>query len=242
VRFPHFVLLLIGSLYISGVWASDISETREIEIGDELAISLLQGGKLHNNERAQEYVNQVGRWIANQTERAELPWQFGIIDRAETGAYALPGGKVLLTQGMLLRLKNEAELAGVLAHEIAHIVRRHQLKNWPTQTEASGLGGITQALDAADELEADRMAIVLMARAGYDPKAYVNVLRNLQTDRTNDPGLQLLASIHPPWKDRIAAVQAALSQIKEIVRFEDESKTRSRYSTVIASLRKNSKK
>ena len=133
--------------------AADIDEAREIEIGDELAVTLLEGGKLLNNDRAQEYVNQVGRWLTTGTERVDLPWQFGIMDRAEIGAYPLPGGKVLITRGMLKKLNSEAELAGVLAHEIAHIVKRHQLKTMSTEGGQDKLGAINFPLDRALEFK-----------------------------------------------------------------------------------------
>jgi beta-barrel assembly-enhancing protease len=194
-------------------YAADINEAREIEIGDELAVTLLEGGKLLNNDRAQEYVNQVGRWLTTGTERVDLPWQFGIMDRTEIGAYPLPGGKVLITRGMLKKLTSEAELAGVLAHEIAHVVKRHQLKTMAAEGGQDKLGAINFPMDRTLEFEADRMAAVIMARAGYDANAYLNVLRTLQNDRSNDQGLSMLTAVHPPIKDRIAELAPVVAKI-----------------------------
>jgi predicted Zn-dependent protease len=192
---------------------ADISEAHEIEMGEELAVSLLGGAKLLNNDAAQEYVNQVGRWLTLGTERVDLPWQFGIMNRSEIGAYPLPGGKVLLTLGMLKQVKNESELAAVLAHEIAHVLKRHQLQSLSSDSAQTNLGAVTVALPPSQEFEADRMAVVILARAGYDPLAYLNVLRRLQSDRSNDAGLAMLSAVHPPFGERIAQLQPIVQQL-----------------------------
>src|SRR6202795_214182 len=71
--------------------------------------------------RMQRYVNNVGRWIASQSERPDLPWQFGVLDAPQLNAFAVPGGTIFITRGLVQRMRSEAELAGVLAHEIAHV-------------------------------------------------------------------------------------------------------------------------
>ncbi len=233
VCFWALLFVCIDNFSPSNASAAEINEAREIEIGDELAVTLLAGGKLLNNDRAQEYVNQVGRWLTTVTERPDLPWQFGIMDRAEIGSYPLPGGKVLVTRGMLKKLSNEAELAGVLAHEIAHIVQRHQLKTMAAEGGQEKLGAINFPLDRALELEADRMAAVIMARAGYDANAYLNVLRTLQNDRSNDQGLSMLAAVHPPFKDRIAELQPVVSKIVGGTRAD---KSRERFAAALGNL------
>ena len=215
------------------VQAAEINEAREIEIGDELAVTLLEGAKLLNNDRAQEYVNQVGRWLTVGTERADLPWQFGIMDRAEIGAYPLPGGKVLITRGMLKKLTSEAELAGVLAHEIAHVLKRHQLKTMAAEGGQEKLGAINFPMDRALEFEADRMAAVIMARAGYDANAYLNVLRTLQNDRSNDQGLAMLNAVHPSFKDRIAELTPVVAKI---AKSDKPDKSRERFQAGLGNL------
>jgi len=214
-------------------YAADINEAREIEIGDELAVALLEGGKLLNNDRAQEYVNQVGRWLTIGTERVDLPWQFGIMDRAEIGAYPLPGGKVFVTRGLLKKLTSEAELAGVLAHEIAHTVKHHQLKTMSAEGGQEKLGAINFAMDRALEFEADRMAAVIMTRAGYDANAYLNVLRTLQNDRSNDQGLAMLNAVHPSFKDRIAELTPVVAKIPKS---DKPDKSRERFQAALGNL------
>jgi predicted Zn-dependent protease len=230
-------LFALNVLGVGNAYSAAISENREIEIGDELTLSMLEGAKLVNNERAQEYVNQVGRWLTSGTERADLPWQFGIMDRPEMGSYPLPGGKVLITVGMLRKLKDEAELAGVLAHEIAHVVKRHQLQAIPTGNSQASLGAITIALDPALEFEADRMAVVIMARAGYDPNAYLNVLKKFQNDRSNDQGLSVLSAVHPPFKDRIAQLQPVVGKIAVAAQASGVDKGRARFAAFLGLLK-----
>jgi predicted Zn-dependent protease len=99
----------------------------EVALGDGIASGFLGATKLSSDERLQRYVNRVGRWLALQTEKPDLPWTFGVIDTDTINAFAMPGGTVIVSSGLVKRLNNESELAGVLAHEIAHVIRRHQL-------------------------------------------------------------------------------------------------------------------
>ncbi len=216
---------------------TDIWESREIEMGDELAVSLLGGAKLLNNDAAQEYVNQVGRWLTLGTERVDLPWQFGIMNRTEIGAYPLPGGKVLITLGMLKQLKTESELAAVLAHEIAHVVKRHQLQSLSSDTTQTNLGAITVALPPALEFEADRMAVVILARAGYDPAAYLSVLRRLRSNHSNDAGLAMLNTVHPPFGERITQLQPIVQRLSTSITPSPAEPQRARFTAAIGSIR-----
>src|SRR3954467_9544972 len=110
-----------------GTAASDVSEDQEANIGKEYASLLVGAAPLLDQSAMQRYVNQVGRWLSLHSERPNLDWRFGILDSDNLNAFATPGGYVLVTKGLLARLKNEAELAGVLAHEIAHVVKKHHL-------------------------------------------------------------------------------------------------------------------
>jgi predicted Zn-dependent protease len=105
----------------------DTSEAEEIEIGQEVAVSLLGAAPLVNKPALQRYVNQVGRWIASQSERPDLPWQFGVLENENINAFAAPGGAIFITHGLLKKMQSESELAGVLAHEIVHVVEKHHL-------------------------------------------------------------------------------------------------------------------
>ncbi len=99
----------------------------EIALGEGITSGFLGATKLHGDERLQRYVNRVGRWLASQTEKPDLPWTFGVIDTDTINAFAMPGGTVIVSHGLVKRLTSESELAGVLAHEIAHVLKRHQI-------------------------------------------------------------------------------------------------------------------
>jgi len=99
----------------------------EVALGEGIAAGFLGAIRLHPDERLQRYVNRIGRWLALQSERPDLPWTFGVIDTEIINAFAMPGGTVVVSHGLVKRLANESELAGVLAHEIAHVLKKHQL-------------------------------------------------------------------------------------------------------------------
>ena len=104
-----------------------VDEAGEVEIGQGVAANLLGAAPLVNDEALQAYVNQLGWWLAQQTERRDLNWRFGVLDTDSVNAFAAPGGYVFITKGLLLNMRSEAELAGVLAHEISHVLQRHHL-------------------------------------------------------------------------------------------------------------------
>jgi beta-barrel assembly-enhancing protease len=129
----------------------DTSEAEEIEIGQGAAQGLLGAAPLLDNPRLQRYVNQVGRWVASQSERPDLPWQFGVLNDESVNAYAAPGGAVFITYGLMKKLQNEAELAGVLGHEIIHVVQKHHLNamkqgGWADFAKVVGQGVVENKL------------------------------------------------------------------------------------------------
>ena len=113
---------LVDSVKNVGKASKEINQEEEIAIGRDLAATLVGAAPLVTDVRLQRYVNSVGRWVASQSERPDLPWQFGILDAPQLNAFAVPGGTILITRGLLERMRNEAELAGVLGHEITHVV------------------------------------------------------------------------------------------------------------------------
>ena len=180
----------------------EIPLEEELTIGAGMSAQLLGGAPLLRDPALQRYVNSVGRWIAQHTERPELPWRFGVLDTSTINAYAAPGGFVFITRGMFRLLESESELAGVLAHEIGHVLRRHHLAAIRSQAQAgiagdavslfSGAKGVnldglievgvdlySRGLDRADELEADRIGVVLAARAGYESHGLHRMLQTL---------------------------------------------------------------
>jgi predicted Zn-dependent protease len=107
---------LIDTAKSLGQATTEIDEPGEIEIGRDVASRLLGAAPLHPDPSLQRYVNQIGRWLASQTERPDLPWRFAVLDAPQVNAFATPGGYIFVTGGLVARMTTEAELAGVLAH------------------------------------------------------------------------------------------------------------------------------
>jgi predicted Zn-dependent protease len=118
----------IGRQAVQQPSAKEFTQEDEIALGEAATASFLGASPLHHDASLQRYVNRVGKWVALHSDRADLPWTFSVIDTETINAFALPGGSIIVSSGLLKRLASESELAGVLAHEIAHVVKRHQLK------------------------------------------------------------------------------------------------------------------
>ena len=215
-----------------------VNEQGEAEIGNVSAAALLGAAPLVQNEKLQAYVNQVGLWLAMQTERPDLPWRFGVMDSDSVNAFAAPGGYVFITRGLLLRMRNEAELAGVLAHEIGHVLKRHHLaaiqKNaqtglaanlmsmavdnssggygeWKKKAISASTELYARGLDKEDEFEADRLGVVIAARAGYDPYGLPSVLQTLDGMNAQDSNLALMFKTHPSSRQRLDLLDTAMT-------------------------------
>ncbi len=218
----------IGSVVKNVSDLRPVQEPEEIEIGRGVAETLLGARPLLDDAELQRYVNSVGLWVARQSERPELPWHFAVNDSDHVNAFAAPGGYIVVTKGMMRQLRSEAELAGVLGHEIAHVVQKHHLKALRKNAAMNLLGtGVAAAtaesrhaelvqqlagpakelyargLDKADEFEADRMGVVLSARGGYDPYGLPAVLQTLSAADQKDAFLALLFKTHPSPEARI---------------------------------------
>jgi predicted Zn-dependent protease len=220
-----------------------VGEPEEIQIGHGIAANLLGASPLLDNNSVQQYVNNVGRWLSLQTERPDLPWQFGVLESSDVNAFATPGGTIFITRGLLQRLENESELAGVLAHEMTHVLRKHHLAALQKQARmdiASDLLGeavkdkgnsavlnkaikagtevYARGLDKNDEFEADRMGVVIATRAGYDPYGLPAVLQMLDASNAQDSSLALMFKTHPAPRDRLSLLDKIMGN-----RFEDYS-------------------
>ncbi len=217
----------------TGINWKNPSQEEEIAIGREITGNLLGAAPLVKDAALQKYVNSVGRWVASQSERADLPWHFGVIDSEDINAFSAPGGYVVITKGLYRKLNNEAQLAGVLGHEIGHVVKKHQLKVIQKQqllnkgasllsekfakdnkiaNKAIGTGAEISArgLDKSAEYEADRLGISVATRAGYDAYGLVDVLQNLTQTSKNDGSVALLFKTHPMPEERLVALSDAV--------------------------------
>ncbi len=118
----------------------------EVALGDGIAAGFLGAAPLDPDARLQRYVNRVGRWLALHSGRPDLPWTFGVVDTDTINAFAMPGGTVLVTRGLVSRLQSESELAGVLSHEIAHVVKKHQLAAIQSSANTEALASVGKAV------------------------------------------------------------------------------------------------
>jgi predicted Zn-dependent protease len=211
---------------------SDTSLDEEIQIGRRLAGNLLGAAPLVRDDSLQRYVNRVGRWVATQSERPQLKWYFGVLETADLNAFALPGGYVFITRGLLELMSDEAELAGVLGHEIAHVVLQHHLKvlkqsqavnvvgNLFAQQKGNdlvaqaligkGAEALTRGLDKGAEFDADLAGIVLATRAGYTPYGLPGVLRKIASRNPREASLTLLFKTHPLPQERLERLGDAM--------------------------------
>ena len=213
------------------------SAAEEDDIGRQSAAVLLGAAPLLEDARVQAYVNKVGMWLAQHSDRPDLRWRFAVLDDPDINAFAAPGGYVFITKGLLARLQNEAELAGVLAHEIGHVVATHHLiairkearlklagmavqaaledKGHDTRELAALANGAklvySRGLDRRDEHDADSIGVVLAARAGYDPYGLMTVLQTLDRMNPASGELGLLLKTHPKPADRIARLDRAMA-------------------------------
>jgi predicted Zn-dependent protease len=210
----------------------ETSQEDEIAIGRQIAGNLLGAAPLVNDAGLQQYMNRVGRWVANQSERPDLTWHFGVIESNDVNAFAAPGGYVFVTRGLYALLQNEAELAGVLAHEVGHVIRKHHLKilqksrllDIGSQALAkqvsnndkvqkligSGAEITARSLDQDAEFEADRIAVVLTARAGYDAFGLPSVLQQIGHYASGNDSVALLFKTHPHPDSRLQKLDVAM--------------------------------
>ena len=217
-----------------------ITEQDEVELGRGIAANVLGAAPLVPDAELQRYVNRVGLWVAMQSERPGLPWRFGVIDSSDVNAFALPGGTILVTAGLYVRLRDEAELANVLGHEISHVVQKHHVKaiqvamgrDFATEIAGevagrsdnelvrrfgdkafrAGTEMYARGLDKNDEYDADQRGMVLAARAGYNPFALAGVLQTLDSANASDKSVALLFSTHPTPSSRIERLGAVVGE------------------------------
>src|SRR5262249_23185931 len=208
-----------------------VSESQEIAMGRESDPQVRQEYGLADNPALQQYIQTLGKKLAGVSHRPNLEWHFAVVDSPVVNAFALPGGYVYVTRGILAYLGNEAELAGVMGHEIGHVTARHSVRQITREEFAqiglgagsvmspalrqigsvgqSGLGMMFLRFGRDDEREADRLGVEYAARAAYDPRqvsSFFDVLGRLSAaeDRQTIPGW---LSTHPNPPDRVEATR-----------------------------------
>lgn len=216
-----------------------ITPRQEIALGLQSAPSLVQefGGEYRDNE-VQEAIDIIGWELVNNSIARDTPWQweFTVLDSPVINAFALPGGQVFITTGLLSRLEEIDEVAGVLSHEIVHVLARHGAQRVAQSELTNGLIGavsvasgdanasqtaamIAQLINLQygrdDEIQSDTLGVCLMLDAGYDPEGMVNVQRILEAASSGQRQPEMFSS-HPDPGNRIAEIENAIANADAI--------------------------
>lgn len=208
---------------------------KEIALGKQLATEVERQARIVDDPVISEYVNRIGQNLVRNSD-AKVPFTIKVIDSDDINAFALPGGFFFVNTGILLNADNEAQMAGVMAHEIGHVAARHGTRN-ATKGQLINYGsiplifmggwagyGIRQAAQLAiplgflkfsrsDESEADLLGLEYVYKAGYDPTAFVDFFEKVQAVEKHKPGsLSKVFSTHPPTDDRIKRAQTNIQE------------------------------
>ncbi len=246
MRFPNTTVLILAATLATIPLSSQVmaqtkvtpgfnlfSADQDVEIGRQSAAEVERQLPILNDSRVQRYVSAVGKRLAAEAPGPKFPYQFKVVDVSDVNAFALPGGFMYINRGLVAAAHDEAELAGVMGHEMAHVALRHGTnqasKAYLAQAGLGVLGGVlansgtSQIIGAiggfglnslflkfsrTDEEQADIVGAQIMARAGYDPMAMARMFQTLRQEAGHDPSkLEQFFSDHPAPKDREARIQ-----------------------------------
>jgi len=215
-----------------------ISEAEELEIGRRGDAEIRREMGVYDDDALQRYVSGVGERIAAVSHRPHLPWTFTVLDAPAVNAFALPGGFVYVTRGLLAHLGDEAELAGVLGHEVGHVTARHVSQQYTRSAGGSlavllasifvpgvqpfgdlanvGLGTLFLKYGRDDELESDRLGVEYATKAGWDPTGVPRFLETLsRLDAMSERGVPNWLSTHPDPGSRVVKAQPVAAQMAQ---------------------------
>ena len=218
---------------------SFMSEAQEIAIANESEPQIKEEMGVYNDPELQRYVSEIGWRMAKVSERAHLPWRFTVVDVPAVNAFAVPGGAIYITRGILPFLDNEAELAGVIGHEIGHVTARHSAQQYTRQVSgqvglvalgifvpaarpfgdlgAQALGVLFLRYGRDDELQADQLGARYESRLGWDPAgvpAFLSTLGRLDEAAGDRRGVPNWLSTHPDPLSRVSEIQPTVQELK----------------------------
>jgi predicted Zn-dependent protease len=236
-RFSKAAAVAVAGLMLA---ACSVSEDEEVALGREYAAQIEQEVPLLDDPAVTRYVEALGRDIAARTSRPELPWQFRVVDAAEVNAFAVPGGFIYVNRGLIERAERMDELAGVLGHEIGHVVLRHSAEQMEKRNRTSGVvtavcvltslcdGGVAQVAinvagaawfarhSRADEAEADSAGIYAVMETGISPHGIPSFFGTLLQERQQQPTiLDHWFASHPLEEERVARTRTLIASIPE---------------------------
>jgi predicted Zn-dependent protease len=240
-RTSFFALVLVvgfaagcgsGGLGASG---NSVSLDQEWQLGNQMAAQVAQQMQLSNDATAKAYLTAVGERIHAATPLADRPFTFDIVNDASVNAFSIPGGHIYINAGLIAQADKADELAGVVAHEISHVVARHVIKQVETQQEIgtigaillgqnpSGLqqllaqviaGGAMARFSRADEKEADDLGLQFMTRAGYDPHGMLDMFQKLLSlEKGGNSTVTRFFADHPGTQDRINDISGKIAKM-----------------------------
>jgi predicted Zn-dependent protease len=223
-----------------------LSEEEEVEIGQQAAPEVVKElGGLYPDPDVQRYVSDIGKNIAARSARPDIPWSFQVVNAPEPNAMALPGGPIFITQGLLALFETEAELAGVLAHEVGHTAARHQAQLMSRSAAFQTIGGVAgKAGELASalillkfsrgmEAEADALGIDYTAKAGHDPRGIPASFEKLLAAGGSSGGTPDFVQTHPDLEDRIEDTQEQIAESFSEAELASLSRSSPRFDVVI---------
>ena len=211
------------------------STEKEIKIGESLSRRIEREFKPDNDPLIQQRIKRIGRQIARENERKDLRYYFKVLDVKDINAFALPGGYVYIFKGLWEKIeKDDAKIAAVLAHEIAHIAARHSIKriqaslgvnvlsvliavipgtdSYSKNKAMAGIGELILAYSREDELQADFLATKYMYKSGYNLSAFLDVLQILQDEQRKRPIRSTIVQTHPYISERKKLVKQQINR------------------------------
>ena len=244
----HFIFILLSGLVISACTTTPVSnrsalilipKSQEISLGIQSYNEILKREKESEDTQLNQIIRRVGQRIASVSDMPKLEWEIKLIESDQKNAFALPGGKIAIYTGILSVAKNEAGLATVMSHEIAHVIARHGAQRMTQQMllqgamigaglsmknstqknivlSALGVGvlyGFTLPFSRLHESEADQIGLIYMAKAGYDPNEAINFWQRFGQVKGGKGGPEW-ASTHPADATRIQGLRSYLSRAK----------------------------
>jgi len=230
--------ILIGVALTFSLVACGVSQQQEVRMGVEYAQQINAQLPIVQDPELNRYINVLGDSIARLTSRADLDWHFFIVDAKDVNALAVPGGFIYINRGLIERTDRMDEVAGVLGHEIGHVVRRHTVKQMEkaqganigvtlacvltsvcnSQVAGAAIniagGAVFARFSRQDEAEADNEGFNNVVRAGISPVGMVTMFQKLIAERKSRPSsVEAWFRTHPLEEDRVAAIQARINQI-----------------------------